>query len=221
MKKIIILILLLSIFIPSAAETITFGRYWQEDPDNLTPIEWIILDETEDSYLLLSKYCLDAHRFGSIINPCYWHNSDIRAFLNQDFYQIAFSKTEQRAILTTRLFTPRNYLYKNKGKDTYTNDKIFLLSIEEIEHYFPIPIARVAYSTFFAHNHIINGQWMGAAAYSDNAAYWWLRSNGGTEYYAAFINARGEIIYAGELAYAPHYSVRPALWVKKEIFDLQ
>lgn len=214
MKKIVLIILIL-FCLSSAAETLTFGRYWQEDINFKEPIEWIILDETDDAYFLLSKNCLEAHSFGSMLWPCFWHNSDVRIFLNNYFYNSAFSTEEQQYIIRSCLLTPRNRLYANNVVDFYTYDKIFLLSIEEAEQYLSVN-ERIAHVTSFAKTQISDDKWIGAATYNDGVGMWWLRSNGATEYYGAFVNARGQIIYDGEMTYAPHYAVRPALWLSKE-----
>lgn len=46
---------------------------------NGTPIEWLVLDETEDKYLLLSKYILELRRFDEDSND--YGESEIKDFL--------------------------------------------------------------------------------------------------------------------------------------------
>lgn len=221
MKKFISLMLILFLInLVGFSENITFGAYYQEYAidSKKAPIEWIILDETDDSYLLLSKYALDANRFGSMLWPCFWYNSDIRSFLNNEFYKEAFSYDEQERIITSHLYTQRNCIYANGTKDFYTNDKVFLLSIEEVEQYILTAEVSIAYVTPFArigHVRKIGDNWGGVSANKSGATCWWLRSNGITEYYGAFVNAQGRIVYEGEMVYAPHYAVRPAIWIKK------
>lgn len=50
------------------AEIVTLGSYEQDgDSSNgKEPIEWIVLDETEDSQLVISKYVLERYRWGEI-----------------------------------------------------------------------------------------------------------------------------------------------------------
>ena len=63
-----------------------------------------------------------------------WESSTLRQWLNGDFYQKYFTENEKRSILTTHLQNSNNPLYNtNGGSDT--DDKIFLLSIEDIEKY--------------------------------------------------------------------------------------
>lgn len=209
MKKFIIFILILLTLLPSTAETLFFGRYYQTYSINgaKSPVEWLILTETDDAYFLLSKYALDANRFGSSRYPCYWANSEVRSFLNSEFLQEAFTEKEQQYILLT-----------NTSLGHPSKDYIFLLSIEEVKQYLT---DRSAYATQFArigHLRIIGEKWGGAATTNTGAVHWWLRNSGVDYYHAIFIAPNGTISIRGDRVSSPHFALRPALWVNKTFF---
>ena len=151
MKKLLIILLILLNSI-ACASNIYFGSYWQtyEIDGKKTPIEWIILDETEDAYLLISKYSLDASIFNSNRDYTTWENSYMREFLNSYFYKNAFSTKEKKRLILTTVQPHINpeYPYINQGQTT--QDYIFLLSVEEVLNYLPVSNDRIAFATSFA-----------------------------------------------------------------------
>ncbi len=98
-------------------------------------IKWRVLTKCKDKALLFSEYILDTKIFNADTNE--YENSYIRKWLNNEFYNKAFTQIEQETILTTQienkemtnnpLFSNDNDLNRNP-----TNDKIFLLSINDI-----------------------------------------------------------------------------------------
>lgn len=97
-----------------------FGHYDQESKGgDYSPIEWRILDEKNDYLLLVSDKCLDISNFSNDGGNV-WERSDIRNWLNDYFYNTAFTEDEKQLIISS----------------LKTNDKVFLLSEEEISKYF-------------------------------------------------------------------------------------
>ena len=118
-------------------------------------IEWIVLeiDKENKKALLFSKYILDMHAFDKKSDNITWENSEIRRWLNEDFYNEAFDEKEKERILETELKNDYdydiNYIDANDDVtsdervrlfkiDKNTVDKIFLLSANEIEKYFGV-----------------------------------------------------------------------------------
>lgn len=193
-----------------------FGNYWQsyEIDGAKTPIEWIILDETEDAYLLITKYSLDANIF-NYTQYTTWKNSQARKFLNTYFYQNAFSDEERSSILLTRIITPQNPAYPKTKQGPITQDYVFLLSVQEAAKYLE---NRVALATDFArlgHARVIGDKWAGAHTSSYGATCWYLRTMGKDNFHVAHVETNGFIAYAGDILFAPHYAIRPCIWIKK------
>ena len=120
---------------------IYFGSYPQGGNGEIEPIKWRILSEENGEALLLSEYILDAHRFDPSKNN--YKNSEIRKWLNNDFYNKAFKEDEKQLILTTNVDNSERSINPNRnanefynGKNVFacenTQDKVFLLSMQEV-----------------------------------------------------------------------------------------
>ena len=115
---------------------ISLGSYEQDDifDDGKEEIEWIVLDKNNGAYLLISRYVLDAQAYNDDDIPVSWENSTLRAWLNSTFLEEAFSKKEQKKLLSVMNENPDNPEYNTDGGNA-TQDKVFLLSIQEAAKY--------------------------------------------------------------------------------------
>lgn len=101
-------------------------------------MKWYVLDVDKDNphrVLLLTKNIIDFREFSD--EPSNYRNSKIRYYLNKEFYEKNFTEEERNHIVeveieSTTNLTDNNVFKKNVVK---TNDKIFLLSEQEIEKY--------------------------------------------------------------------------------------
>ena len=124
-------------------DIITFGAYEQDnnDENGKEPIEWVVLSIDEEKVLLLSKIGLDIKpeeesKKKKQTKELHWDNSRIRAWLNDEFLNSAFSATEQDRILLTEVDNGRKQGYMgllSNGENT--EDKVFLLSYKEFHDY--------------------------------------------------------------------------------------
>ena len=123
-------------FVMTATNVLQFGAY--EFAGSNPPIEWIVLEDKQDQMLITSKYTIESRRFHNTQKWISWKNSDIRRWLNDEFLKAAFDEEEQKLIKMTELTT---IAYEQKEIATEqcekTVDQIFLLSLEEVEKYFP------------------------------------------------------------------------------------
>ena len=187
---------------------VTYGAYEQDNniDNGKEPIEWLVLnyDEATQKVLLVSRYGLDAKAYHGLGFPT-WEKSDIRAWLNSEFLNAAFTADEQIAITETMLSTP-DYCGNNGGVDTA--DRIFLLSREDTMKYFLREAACMASPTKYA---VAQGAWQSDYCFVDNvgSCWWWLRSPGDIDSTASGIGYDGLLDYnhAGII----YLSVRPAL----------
>lgn len=171
-------------------EIITFGSYEQDNnlENGAEQIEWIVLDEKENQRLLISKNCLDVHIFSSQYYENLWETSDLREWLNETFYQKAFSDEEQERIVTTQVKNPQRY----RNGEYLTEDKVFVLSTAEAEIYFADDKARQAQPTAYA-------VWQSSrynqrsTAIEDGFA-WWLRAYYGERSTNAYVWYDGSVI---------------------------
>lgn len=119
-----------SILMPISVEigdTITFGKY-----------QWRVLEIDADKALLLAENVIEERAFhgvSDINNKVTWEHSDIRKYLNGEFYSNTFSSEEKARIVESTVVNLGNPWYSTRDyADTF--DKIFLLSYEEVVQYF-------------------------------------------------------------------------------------
>ena len=145
--------------------TVTFGRYEQDNDtaNGAEPIQWRVLDVQDGKALIISEKILarglhrstvwDGHDYTT------WGASLIRSWMNDDFYDVAFSDTEKKAIQLTDVkdeanpymddivTRPNTYNWSAMEPGADTQDYVFALSINEFEKYFPDPGSAKAEAT--------------------------------------------------------------------------
>lgn len=107
------------------------------------PLKWRVLDPSTG--FVLCESIVDSQAYNNTIyeNGNYWNNtehthyannyatSSIRAWLNDNFYNTAFSSSQKASILTSEL---DNKAYDSKYDSETTYDKVFLLSYSEMQN---------------------------------------------------------------------------------------
>lgn len=135
------------------------SKTYQDDngytPNNIyyfkyEPLKWRVLDPSTG--FVLCESIIDAQAYSNTVygygtdpyghladwndaaHTCYandYATSSIRAWLNDDFYNIAFSSSQKASILTSEL---DNKAYDSKYDSKTTYDKVFLLSYSEMQN---------------------------------------------------------------------------------------
>ena len=215
----VLMLLMLSLFSTGCSyqvgDIIEFGSYYQDDLSRKTPIKWRVLEVKDGKALLISEFLLDAHPYYvEWFKNITWENSSIRHWLNNEFINQAFSEEEQNKINLTYIYNNDNVQYGTKGGNN-TQDKIFLLSLDEVYKYLPNENQRAIKVTQYA---IKQGAWVCKEnSCREKGTYgngdWWLRSPGNWQHYAAGVNSNGDIAEAGYNVDYNHGAVRPALWI--------
>ena len=189
-------------------DTVFFGEYEQ---DNLTSngkegIEWLVLDKKNDKVLLISKHVLVDKAFDESGSNATWENCSLRKWLNADFINDAFSTAEQSKIQSTQVPADKNPKF-DVDSGNPTTDKVFLLSVLEVEKYFSSAETKELFDV---------------VAGSNVSNPWWLRTSGasgsifnfsdGFQNCATLITIGGAISYGGNPV-GTAKGVRPAMWV--------
>ena len=196
--------------VAQVGDIITFGNYEQDNKtaNGKEAIEWKVLEKDQNGkMLLISRYALDCRHYHSKNEKVTWETSDIRSWLNNDFYGTAFTKAERAKIKSTTLENRDNADYNTDGGND-TKDKVFLLSIDEAKAYLPSTVERVCIATKYAES---QGSQLESLTRS---CRWWLRSPGSTLYTASFVKVDGFILQLGTPVSVEKRSVRPAVWVE-------
>ena len=87
-----------------------------------------------------------------------------------------------------------------------TEDRVFLLSSTEAKTYFSSGAGRQCEPTAYA---ISQGCYVNEFGFG----YWWLRSRGNKDNYAARVVGDGSVNQLGSVVNADELMVRPAIWV--------
>ncbi len=192
---------------------------------NYDPIEWDVMIELDGKVLILANLLLDSQEYNpSESTESYYHNggtgytnnyelSNIRKWLNNDFYNTAFNDLQKAVIVET---TVDNSVDSTSGSsNSYvcnnTRDNIFALSYSEVTDYsYGLKIdstpSILAQGTDYAK---VQGLYVG----SNGNGNWWLRSP-----YGGIANRGYRASDDGGITFCSirngQYGARPALWIE-------
>ena len=221
-------------------DTVILGSYEQDNDlsNGAEPIEWQVVGTRDGHTLLLSKYALDRKEYNesnaTITPDITWEDCTLRSWLNNDFYNTAFSASDRKKIVTAHNENPDSYeLYKQQnpsyGADggNATDDKVFLLSWTEARDYLDGKLSDANlgvgnYNQKLLCRPTVYAKAQGVRTYSNSDNYypsdtagccfWWLRSPGSFQYYTLRVGYDGALsTYA--LNSTSTVGVRPALFI--------
>ena len=196
---------------------INFGTYEQDNntSNGKEDVEWLVLEVKDGKALVISKYALDCKRYNTSDTDVTWEICTLRKWLNNDFINAAFSTNEKAMIPTVTVPADENPEYSTNPGNA-TTDKVFLLSITEAETYFTTDESRKCVPTAYAEAQGAYTSDSYKTASGEAMCWWWLRSPGGNQFYAAGVYSDGYVNQKGSSACIDDYSVRPALWIDLE-----
>ena len=202
---------------PNSGKIITFGGY-----------DWRVLDVQDGLALLLSDKIIEKKRFHSNVTANTWAECELREYLNGAFYD-SFGE-ERTRIAETQLGNPKNLWVGTAGGNN-TLDRIFLLSLEELDRYFgnsgdyadkirkswnsdKMKFQKDSDGWYISNSH---DQSRIAEDADGEACWWWLRSPGKktkSSSSTALVNANGLVRVDGNIVTQNSGGIRPALWLK-------
>ena len=197
----------------------------------------MVLSVDEEKVLVVSRYALDSRPYNAEYTDVTWETCSLRAWLNNDFLNAAFSGEEQEHIPEVTIANEDNSYYGTTGGNE-TTDRVFCLSLNEVKNL-------IGYSTFNDEYRYGYGQGLiveptqyaidnGVATYEITEAdynaflegkypadvmgrygtWWWLRSPGDGNKFVCMVDCHGS---AGEYFYnyvgTSNRAVRPALFI--------
>ena len=216
---------------------IALGSYEQDNnPENgKESIEWLVLhvDEETGRALVLSRYALEYmpyHNGSGVDSSITWETSDLRAWLNREFLQAAFTAEELAKIPVTTVDMETDGLMQNAlfgGKwGNSTQDQVFLLSVSEARGYLPAEEERkcraTAYATASAEAKLGRAIDIGTGYVEADQVncWWWLRTPGEFDGSSTYIMPNGHVAgdaYRNMANYSKmllNTAVRPAMWIQ-------
>ncbi len=173
-------------------DIIQFGHYEQDahTSNGSEPIDWIVLERTDDSVMVISRFDLECIEYNEKYDQVSWAECTLRTWLNDVFLEEAFSKKEKAMIQTVNTGTAGS----DSGADVM--DQVFLLNEEEVTRYFPEEQDRMVMITEDAWMRYQGWEWPKSIGwrqwYKGEKCEWWLRTeNEGT--FANVVSADGTI----------------------------
>jgi len=176
---------------------------------------WRVLDVQNGRALLITEGVIGTRRYHYSWVGVTWENSEIRRWLNNDFYNTFTADYRAKIAETLVINNDAHWSWNNRSAGNDTTDRIFLLSPAEVVHYF-------GDSGFFAagkwisptgwHN-VINDQYNNSRiAFNANglATSWWLRGHGYASAPDVITNGR---IRPGGPDVDRQNGIRPAMWI--------
>lgn len=194
-------------------DCVYFGNYLQDDitgdgvvdeEDGKQPIKWRVLSVNGDDAFLLADKNLDYRRYEDEDDDVAWETSDMRSWLNKDFYNAAFSDAEKSAIKETPVES-------EDGSKVY--DKVYLLSVAEVMNpYYGFnertynTETREAKNTLYAHQR-------GALNGAGELETWFLRPTGSDTMHVPLVHYAGTVEANAAYSWSSE-AVRPVLHLK-------
>ncbi|MBQ6638569.1 MAG: S-layer homology domain-containing protein [Lachnospiraceae bacterium] len=223
-------------------DIIKFGHYEQDGnlENGKEEIEWQVLKVESDRVLVVSKYALDCKKYDETKYAVTWEESTLRKWLNDDFLNEAFTMEEQEKIPIVYLENRSNPYWGTAGGYN-TNDRIFCLSLDEMESCFGdysfygdsmwgcnqnliCDVTQYAINngaksfimTEEKYNETYKQKGYTSSIIGQRGCYWWLRSSGFRNTTACYVDYFGEGGASIEgISYADSIAVRPALYINR------
>ena len=185
----------------SVGDYVLYGTYEQDNnlENGKEPLEWIVLDKYENSYLLITAEVIDEVCYNDEWDVTSWQSCSLRSWLNEEFIEEAFTEAQTSQI---------SYTEHTDVDGNYTSDQVFILSPWELENYFSSNSDRTAGATDYA-------EARGVYEYSNGNCWYWAAEEGADPHYARYVNCEGAILEYGMLVFNNSFGVRPAMWVEK------
>lgn len=198
--------------IKSTWDCIWFGKYPQKNSSSKSSIKWRVLWVKNNDAFVVSDTILDSMPFHSSYANTSWKKCNLRNWLNNDFYNTAFTEEEQRAILTV-------------NTEDGCEDKVYVLSKSEAsnrEYGFGPELSktlRAKYSQYALSKGIMSSSTSGYQGENEDTGDWHTRTMGfWDEYkYSYLVTAVGmfwdEPVYETYSGGAINYGVRPCMHI--------
>ena len=188
--------------------TVTGGSYEQDgNPDNgPETISWKVLNESDGVMVLISECVLDMVPYNSSYEGTDWDNSYVKAYLNGDFYNSAFTDAEKEIMIGEEYF-------------------VSLLSFEEVKALLPAEEDRMSQVTEYAKEkgvfyideetyELFGYKEKGVSEAMIGCGNYWLKDNGPKLTEAMDVGASGIIRETGHDVGSKKDGIRPVIVIK-------
>ncbi len=180
-------------------------------------IKWRVLQNDGNTLFVAADKAIDCKDYNEEFKGTTWENSTIRNWLNNSFFNTAFSRSEQGAIVMQNVENEDNPEYDTEGGNN-TSDNVYLLSISEVtnaaygfcSNYNISSMSRRMKTSDYAN---ARGTWRNSSSDYEGNCWWWLRSPGFNSKYAADAYNKGYVYQYGFFVNSYYGGVCPALHI--------
>ncbi|MBR0173348.1 MAG: hypothetical protein IJQ21_11235 [Lachnospiraceae bacterium] len=116
---------------PAVGSTVAFGNL------NGTQLEWQVLDRQGSRVLLYCTRVVETRPFTETVVGVSWAYCTLRTYLNRDWIARAFTPEEQGRIAEVAVENPANPTDSQTVNRNATEDRVFPLSMPELQTFFP------------------------------------------------------------------------------------
>ncbi len=176
------------------------------------PIKWRIIERADGEALMIADMIINAHEFNTTTSGAKsssansWELSTVRKWLNENFYEEAFTAEERKLILKSTV---------SNGEDVaQTEDYIYLASREEIEnpaYGFAEKSDRIFKATDYAR---ANGATVAMASSIKGNGYFWLRTPSANAVNNALYVKNDGSVASGDFVNSTTYGILPMLKIE-------
>lgn len=192
-------------------DVVEYGRYSFGAEGDIKPLQWIVLGRSSQGILALSKYGIENLPYHNREEDITWEKCSLRRWLNQEFLKKAFDDKERAGLMVTEVYNDDNEEFDTPaGADT--EDKVFLLSLDEFEEFCSEEGYDICEPTLWALK-----QGVEVAKEEGAGCDWWLRTPGSEEDFVLTVGAYGEIGDEGVPVQWNSLAVRPAIQISLKL----
>ena len=185
--------------------TVYFGLYEQDNnlENGKEPIKWYVISAKGNYLQLLAVNALDAKQYHQEYKAIKWENSSIRNWLNNDFYNTAFTRSERDIIVPWW-----NVSEGRNGENAPVVDNVFLLTSTEVKTVVPEKFSQCIPTPYA----IAQGVYQSP---DGDQCRWILRTPGEFMFNVQCVYFDGTIFARGNDVNYQKDGLRPSLWVNK------
>lgn len=188
----------------SVGDEVCFGRFPEKEDYLMAPLKWKVLAIEGDCALMITLSSIISLR-NELRQTGIWKDAPARVLLNDAFFDSAFTDIEKRQIIMAVNANPKNKAqHVDGGPDT--EDRVFLLSIDEVEKYMNSEESRTADATEYAHKQHPTKRDVG---------FWQLRTPGKDGWGSVAVSSSFGDYCAMTGNHVGYSYLRPAIWIKQ------
>ena len=187
------------------------------------PIKWRVIKVDNDNITMVADRLLECVPYNDNAVDVYWENCTLRSFLNNEFYNTAFSEDEQKAVIKSKIQNTDNYYFGTEcGNDTedyvciFTEQDVFNTDTAEDYGFTKSDgisdTARRFKPTMYA---IARGAWYSPVETNYGNGFWLLRTCGYTPSNVNYVCDFGSVYNRGTYVNVKDAGILPVIRVDK------